>query len=61
MEAYKLATVEDFLDASTGQERIELVNGEIIKRPMTRFSHALAQSGLSDEISPFKRRKSYRP
>ena len=57
MEAYKLATVEDFLDASTGQERIELVNGEIIKRPMARFSHALAQSGLSDEISPFKRRK----
>ncbi|EIJ36318.1 Uma2 family endonuclease [Thiothrix nivea] len=37
-------------------ERIELINGEIIKRPMARSEHALVQSGLSDEILPFKRK-----
>lgn len=37
-------------------ERVELINGEIVKRPMARSEHALIQSSLSDEISPFKRR-----
>lgn len=54
MEALKLQTVADLLTSSL--ERIELVNGEIVKRPMARSEHALVQSGLSDEVSPFKRR-----
>ena len=57
MEAHKLATIDDLLLATATNERIELINGKIVKRPMARFNHALAQSGLSDEIAPFKRRK----
>ena len=54
MEALKLKTVADLLAASL--ERIELMNGELIKRPMARSEHALVQSGLSDETLPFKRK-----
>ncbi|WP_242632925.1 hypothetical protein [Thiothrix fructosivorans] len=54
MEALKLKTVDDLLAASS--ERIELMNGELIKRPMARSEHALVQSGLSDETLPFKRK-----
>ncbi len=54
MEATRLKTVADLLAA--GEERIELVNGEIVKRPMARSEHALVQSALSDEVRPFKRR-----
>lgn len=54
MEAAKLKTMTDLLDCPN--ERVELVNGEIIKRPMARFEHALVQSGLSDEVSAFKRK-----
>ncbi|WP_020558799.1 Uma2 family endonuclease [Thiofilum flexile] len=57
MEARQLVTVADFLLATLKDERIELINGEIVKRPMARFNHALAQSGLSDEMATFKRRK----
>lgn len=57
MEARKLATVDDLLSVSSPDGRIELINGEIVKRPMARFSHALVQSGLSDEVSLYKRRK----
>lgn len=57
MEARKFATVDDLLLADTTDERIELINGEIVKRPMARFAHAQVQSGISDEVSPFKRRK----
>lgn len=54
MEALQLKTIADLLNAD--DERIELINGEIIKRPMARSEHALVQSGLSDEILPFKRK-----
>lgn len=57
MEARKFATVDDLLMAASVDERIELISGEIVKRPMARFAHAQVQSGLSDEVSPFKRRK----
>ncbi|MFZ1389276.1 MAG: Uma2 family endonuclease [Thiolinea sp.] len=54
MEAQRLKTVDDLL--ASNEERIELINGEIVKRPMARSEHALVQSGLSDEMLPFKRR-----
>ncbi len=54
MEAKKLNTVKDLLQSN--DERVELMNGEIIKRPMARSEHALIQSSLSDEVSVFKRK-----
>ena len=54
MEARKLKTVDDLLQS--GDERVELINGEIVKRPMARSEHALIQSGISDEVSLFKRK-----
>lgn len=56
MEAVKLKTTDDLLTAMLEDERVELINGEIVKRPMARFSHGLVQSGLSDEVSFYKRR-----
>ncbi|MBK1704615.1 Uma2 family endonuclease [Halochromatium glycolicum] len=54
MEARRLSTVDDLLRSS--EERVELIDGEIVKRPMARSEHALIQSGLSDEVSLFKRK-----
>ena len=54
MEARKLKTVDDLVQSN--DERVELINGEIVKRPMARSEHALIQSGISDEISLFKRK-----
>lgn len=53
MAAPKLHTFDDLLDAA--DEQVELINGEIVKRPMARSEHALIQSGLSDEFVPLKR------
>lgn len=52
MEALKLKTVDDLLQAGERDERIELIDGEIVKRPMARFGHSLAQSGLSGQFFP---------
>ncbi|MCG6940347.1 MAG: Uma2 family endonuclease [Thiohalocapsa sp.] len=54
MEARKLKTVEDLLQSE--EERVELIDGEIVKRPMARSDHALVQSGISDEVARLKRR-----
>ncbi|MFP4032072.1 MAG: Uma2 family endonuclease, partial [Desulfococcaceae bacterium] len=54
MEVPKLKTVADLLESD--DERVELIDGEIVQRPMARSEHALIQSGLSDEILPFKRK-----
>lgn len=54
MEARKLATVDDLLRFD--QEQIELINGEIVKRPMARSEHALIQSSIADEVALFKRK-----
>ena len=54
MEAKKLRTVADLADWP--DECVELIDGEIVKRPMARFEHGLAQSALADEVRPLKRR-----
>jgi Uma2 family endonuclease len=56
MEALKFKTVDDLLLASQQHERIELINGEIVKRPMARSEHALAQAGLSGQFLPLWRK-----
>ncbi len=55
VEAKQLKTVDDLL--ASLDERVELINGEIIKRPMARSDHALVQTGLSDETVPLKRKE----
>lgn len=54
MEAKRLKTVDDL--AAYPDERVELVDGEIVKRPMARFEHGLAQSALSEEVRLLRRR-----
>lgn len=53
LEARKLKTEDDLLQSD--DERVDLINGEIVKRPIARSEHALIQSSLSDEVSLFKR------
>jgi len=52
MEAVQLKNVDDLFQASRDDERIELIDGEIVKRPMARFGHSLAQSGLFGQFFP---------
>jgi Uma2 family endonuclease len=54
MEARRLQTVDDLLTWQ-GDERVELIDGEIVKRPMSRFEHSYVQSALSDEVVSFRR------
>ena len=54
MEALKLATIDDLLLSS--DERSELINGEIVRRPMTRPLHARAQGNTREELGSFNRR-----
>jgi Uma2 family endonuclease len=54
LQAEKLQTVADLMQSA--DERVELIDGEIVRRPMARSEHALIQSGLSDEIQLFKRK-----
>ncbi|MBK1733347.1 Uma2 family endonuclease [Thiococcus pfennigii] len=53
MEALKRKTLDDLLSES--DERVELIDGEILKRPMARSDHGLAQSHAVVELSPFTR------
>ena len=55
MEARKLKTTADLFVVD--DERVELINGEIVRRPMARSEHALLQAGLVDEVGVFKRRQ----
>ncbi|EIC20371.1 Uma2 family endonuclease [Thiorhodovibrio frisius] len=51
MEALKFKTVEDLLD--TQDERVELIDGEIVQRPMARAEHGVVQHRASVELGPF--------
>ena len=53
MEALKLKTLDDLLLSS--EERIELIDGEIVRRPMARSDHGVVQNRASVELGPFDR------
>jgi len=53
MEALKLATLADLL--AHPDERVELIDGKIVPRPMARAEHAFAQSNLVGELHPLRR------
>ena len=52
MEALKLYKLDDLLLHS--EERVELINGEIVRRPMARFAHGVAQGNLRSELHPLR-------
>lgn len=51
MEALKLCTLDDLFLHS--EERVELIGGEIVRRPMARFAHGRAQSRTALALGPF--------
>ena len=53
MEALKLKTLDDLL--LSPDERVELIAGEIVRRPMARVRHGVAQGNLRAELHPFMR------
>ena len=51
MEALKLKTVDDLL--LSPEERVELIDGEIVRRPMARSDHGVVQNRTAVELGPF--------
>ena len=54
MEALKLKTLDDLLRSP--EERVELLGGDLVRRPMARFAHGVAQGNLCGELYLFGRR-----
>tara|TARA_B100000745_G_scaffold281203_1_gene213743 strand:- start:1981 stop:2535 length:555 start_codon:yes stop_codon:yes gene_type:complete len=57
MEAQKLKSFSDLEEAWLQDENLELINGEIIRRPMSRFEHGNAQSDIITGLAPYRRTK----
>ena len=55
MEVRKLKTTDELEEALKENERLELINGEIIKRPMARFEHGEVQGNLREELGEIRR------
>ncbi|MCU0835777.1 MAG: Uma2 family endonuclease [Chromatiaceae bacterium] len=53
MEVTKLKTLDDLL--LSPDERVELIGGEIVRRPMARSEHGRAQFRASTQLGPFER------
>lgn len=51
MEALKLKTLDDLLLCP--EERVELIGGDIVRRPMARIAHGVAQGNLRGELYQF--------
>jgi Uma2 family endonuclease len=54
MEALKRYTVADLL--AEPDERVELIDGEIVRRPMARGEHGMAQGAAREELGTFNRK-----
>jgi Uma2 family endonuclease len=54
MEARKLQTTADLL--ASPEERVELIDGEIVRRPMARAEHGVVQGNAREELGPFNRK-----
>jgi Uma2 family endonuclease len=57
MEAQRLSSIEDLLN-HPGAERIELLEGAIVQRPMGRFEHGQAQTALIGQSFPLVMQRS---
>ena len=56
MEALKLKDINDLEEAWLKDERLELINGEIVKRPMARLEHGDIQLEIGGELKELKRK-----
>jgi Uma2 family endonuclease len=54
MEAKSLQTVTDLI--AYPDERVELINGEIVRRPMARAEHGMAQGNTREVLGPVQRK-----
>ena len=54
MEAYNLKTLDDLL--LSPEERVELIDGEIVRRPMARSEHGIVQGNTATELGTFSRK-----
>jgi Uma2 family endonuclease len=54
VEAFKLKTLDDLL--ASPEERVELIDGEILRRPMARAEHGIVQGNTVTELGPFSRK-----
>jgi Uma2 family endonuclease len=54
VEAIAFKTIEDLF--LSPEERVELIDGEIVRRPMARSEHGLVQANAATELSPFSRK-----
>jgi hypothetical protein len=53
MDAVKLKTLADLFDVA--DERVELIDGEIVQRPMARIEHSFVQSNTVAELDSLRR------
>jgi hypothetical protein len=53
VEAHRLKTIDDLLVHV--DERVELIDGEIVRRPMARFERGLVQGNTRTELGTFTR------
>ncbi|WP_295542672.1 hypothetical protein [uncultured Thiohalocapsa sp.] len=53
METIKLATVSDLL--AHPEERVALIDGEIVRRPMARGEHAMTRGNVLGELQTLRR------
>jgi Uma2 family endonuclease len=53
MEALKLKTLDDLLRSP--EERVELIDGELVRRPMARSEHGMVQVNTAIELGRFNR------
>ncbi len=56
MEIQKFKTIDDLEISWRTDERMELINGEIIKRPMARYEHGEAQNEIAGELRFYRRK-----
>lgn len=56
MEAHKLKNIDDLIEALKTDDRLELINGEIVRRPMARFEHGQVQGNLREELGALRRK-----
>ena len=51
----KLKSIDDLMEALKKDEQLELIHGEIVKRPMAWIEHGQVQGNLREELGELRR------